>query len=546
MATLIVLLPSGEAGSSDAWAATPMPFALLDRDGAVRRTGQAALDALPRVGATVLVLAARDTLLLNVKLPPVTGARLRRALPNVVEEHLIQDAQRAHIALDPAPLETGERCLAVIDKTGFAAVLAHFSAAGHRRLRAVPLIRCIPLSDASQHAPHASNRGEAGEPAEAVDRVRGEVPGTADADATPTGSIESIRAAQPDAASAGAGGTTTQAVIAAAPRYLAGKVHVDAIAETTSALIVHRRSFGTSGEPHAANDLQATVDALAGGEIGGNSDSGKGTGPGAEVLGDVASTTHPAEAETVAAEWVELAVRQGALGFGMSVRVAQLDATLAELARHNAWTVHTLALEASDTLCVPAHQHTTPLPWPTLARAALECRFDLCQFAFANTGTGRAGAAGIKPWRVAIGFVAASALVSLIAVNVQCFQLRARRDALDAQMAQAVKAVFPSTAVILDPHAQMRSNLVRLRTAAGELRVDDFLALAGGLSHSLGPVPSASIATLDYSGATLEVTFKPGTEVDARGLKQRLAANGLSAQEEEGKWLLKSAPSRPQ
>src|ERR1700754_3288886 len=115
MSSLIVLLPSADAqAGAPGCDVLSMPFALIDRSGETVRVGDAPLAELPRALATVLIVAARDTLLLNVTLPPVTGPRLRRVLPNVVEEHLIQDAQRSHIAVSPDADSKGERCAAIV------------------------------------------------------------------------------------------------------------------------------------------------------------------------------------------------------------------------------------------------------------------------------------------------------------------------------------------------------------------------------------------------------------------------------------------------
>jgi general secretion pathway protein L len=108
-----------------------------------------------------------------------------------------------------------------------------------------------------------------------------------------------------------------------------------------------------------------------------------------------------------------------------------------------------------------------------------------------------------------------------------------------------VQTAFPGTAMVLGPHEQMTLDLARLRGTAGQLRADDFLTLAASLAHALGPIPSLAIAEIDYNGGSLEVSFKPGTEIDEGGFKGRLATNGLSVEEEDGKWKLRSAPSRP-
>lgn len=477
MLNLIVLLPSSDVLGPAGWDATPLPFSLLGRNGEALQTGQALFDSLPQGDATVLVVAARDTLLLNAKLPPVGGPRLQRVLPNVVEEHLIRDSQGCHIAIDPSPLDSDERCLAVVDREWFAAVLDRFSRAGHRRLRAVPLIHCIPLQE----------EGFPQRAGEVLTELTAEESGAGPVGDTPENGPDDVSAALSDA--------------------------------VASVLIVRRDRLDEAMADHG--------------------------------------------------DWIELAIRQGALGFGMSVNATKLDVTLAELAQRQPLVVYSLQTEpASGPRREPgagADDEATPradgvlhpkgrgvvwverrLAFATVATAALACRFDLCQFDLAHAGRNRPGVEGLKPWRVALGFVGASLLVSIVALNVQWFELRHRRDALNAQMTALVKSAFPETTVVLDPHAQMASQLARLAQRTGELRGDDFLVLTAELARALGPIPSASLAELNYSEGAVEVTFKTGTEIDEDGLKRRLAANGLSVQEDNGKWLLKSAQSRPQ
>jgi general secretion pathway protein L len=513
MSSLIVLLPSSDVLAPGGWEAMPMPFALLGRKGESFRTGRTSFEGLPTAAETILVVAARDTLLLNAQLPQISGPRLRRALPNVVEEFLIQDAQRCHIAIDPAALASGERCLAVIDRDWFASILARFSEAGHRRLRAVPLIHCLPV----------------GEPPPGRQKVAQEsfLQGADDQEAF---------AQEPVVRGSSAGGSVAQGSptpASAVPETVAAseaQVDMEPTIATASVLIVRR-----------------------------------GGGDASQALTDIEDH-----------EWVELALRQGALGFGMSVNAAQLDATLDELAQRQPVVVYSLAIDTdartrasslvSDTRIEPdsgvlpfkgaaqdrsvagpagGHVFEHTLPLATVASSALACRFNLCQFEFANAGRARPGSGGFKPWRVAIGFLAASVVVSIVAINVQWFMLRHQRDALNAQMTQLVKAAFPDVTIVLDPHDQMTHELTRLSVDAGQVNNNDFLVLASGLAHALNPIPSTSIAEMNYSGGALDVTFKPGTEIDEDGLKGRFTANGLSAQEDDGKWILKSAQSRP-
>ncbi len=78
-------------------------------------------------------------------MPPLKGPRLRQALSNVVEDQLIQDPQTYHIAVDPVTLPDGRRVVAVIDRGWFRFVREAFGAAGHRNIKAVPAMRCLPV-----------------------------------------------------------------------------------------------------------------------------------------------------------------------------------------------------------------------------------------------------------------------------------------------------------------------------------------------------------------------------------------------------------------
>ncbi|KGX69585.1 type II secretion system protein L [Burkholderia pseudomallei TSV28] len=126
------------------WQWPELPFALVDKSGHTQRAGRAALALLPQAATTVLIVAARDLLMLEQALPPLKGPRLKQALPNIIEDQLIQDPQGCHIAVDPAALDGGRRVLAVIDRAWFKFIVDAFTAAGHRHLRAVPVTRCLP------------------------------------------------------------------------------------------------------------------------------------------------------------------------------------------------------------------------------------------------------------------------------------------------------------------------------------------------------------------------------------------------------------------
>jgi general secretion pathway protein L len=197
------------------------------------------------------------------------------------------------------------------------------------------------------------------------------------------------------------------------------------------------------------------------------------------------------------------------------------------------------ASSASLYASLPSAMQAQPLPFDTLARNALACRFDLCQFEF-SAQILKLGRDTLRRWRLPIALAAICLLVAVLGENIQWLTLARQRDATNAQMTELLLTAFPKTTVVLDAPSQMARQLEQLRIAAGELSPDDFLTLATGLAASLGPVPGNAVAALDYQNRVLAVTFKPGAKVDG-GLAQRLARNGLEGKYDEGKWTIRSS-----
>ena len=466
MSTLIVLMPSRDpAVHSQEWQLPELPFVLLDKAGNTQRAGRSALGLLPKASATILLIAARDLLTLAATVPPLKGPRLRQALPNVVEDHLIQDPQTCHLALDPRRLADGRQVVAAIDRGWFRFLLEGFTASGHRNLRAVPVARCLPVAQ-TEPAP---------EPAEPVQPT--------------VSSVSTDR------------GTAVDAVDApsAAPPAL----------EPVSACVLgHVVSTAPALLPGAAPELAA-------------------------------ATTQTA---------LELAIVRGALAEGFAVPAASVAATVTALAGGAPVTGYVLtnvpgepasaAARAALSAALPGAQ---PLSFEALARRALVCRFDLCQFEFASEPW-RLDRATLRRLRVPIALVVASLAVAVVGANIQWLMMARQRDAISAQMTELLLNAFPKTTVVLDPAGQMSRQLQQLRLAAGEPSPDDFLVLSDRLARSLGPVPANGIAALDYHDRRLDVTFKPGVNVDA-DLARRLAQNGLAGTMDAstGKWTIRSA-----
>jgi general secretion pathway protein L len=489
LSTLIVFLPPRDpAVPSQEWQLPEMPFLLVDKSGRKERSGRAGLAFLPRASATVLIVAARDTLMLAATLPPLKGQRLRQALPNVVEDQLIQDAQTCHIALDPQPLADGSRIVAVIDRGWFRFIVEAFSSAGHRNLRAVPVARCLP-----QAAISASK-----------------APDTA----------------KPNASAGAAAARTTAAAPAAGS--VPGK---GSAVEKASAT-----------EDEATADVSESLVAVVLGTV-------AQTAP--AILAEAGADVEPAQF-VAGEPRIELAVARGAQGEGLAVPMSALGATLAALAGGANVTVYELTglpggeprLTGQATSAQSVHVSDVvgvrPLPFETLASNALAAHFDLCQFEF-EARPWRLDRRTVRRLRLPIALVAASLLVAVIGANVQWMMLAHERDGLSAQMTELLLNAFPKTTAVLDAPAQMTQQLESLRVAAGETSPTDFLSLAARFERSLGALPVNGIAALDYHDRHLDVTFKPEVKPDP-GLDQRLAQNGLAGEIDSntGKWVIRN------
>ena len=488
MSTLIVLMPPRDpAVHSQEWQLPELPFLLLDRAGNTQRAGRAALALLPRASLTVLLIAARDLLTVTAAVPPLKGPRLRQALPNVVEDQLIQDPQTCHLALDPQALADGRHTVAAIDRGWFRFLVEGFRTAGHRNLRAVPVARCLPPVQ-----PEAV--GDGADPAAGA--------GGAVASGAPGASGPSGRSSAPLASAAGPlVACVFGPVMTTAPAALLG---ADATVQTMPAggataleLAIVRGAY-EQGLAVPADGVAATLAALAGDAL----------------ITLYTLTGLPGEPSGAAA--TPSAARRPVAESPVAARPPGMA-------------------PPTDRLT------STPLTFEALAQRALACRFDLCQFEFAAQPW-RLDRATLHRLRVPIALVAASLAVAIVGANVQWLMLARQRDAIATQMTEMLLNTFPKTTVVLDPASQMTRQLQLLRAAAGQPSPDDFLALADGLARSLGPLPANGIAALDYRDRHLEVTFKPGVHVDA-DLATRLARHGLTGTSDSstGKWTIRSA-----
>ena len=135
----VALCPLAELGAESV-----LEFELLDDKRRVLERGRAVPAALPHLPRTELVVAAADVLLVEATLPPLSGARLRAALPALAEPHLVSSIESAYVvAATPA---AGRTTLAVIDRALFARALELLRRLKLEPASAVPEQLALPLS----------------------------------------------------------------------------------------------------------------------------------------------------------------------------------------------------------------------------------------------------------------------------------------------------------------------------------------------------------------------------------------------------------------
>ena len=146
MNTLYIRLPcKAVADSAPDWLALACPFALVSQGKAIGRQGIATLSELSGAIATakrvVMLLAASDVALLRVKVPPLSSARLKTALPNLVEDQLIGDP--ADCVVVAGGVADGLRTVAVVQRAWLDTLAKTLIGFGARHIAALPAQLCL-------------------------------------------------------------------------------------------------------------------------------------------------------------------------------------------------------------------------------------------------------------------------------------------------------------------------------------------------------------------------------------------------------------------
>ncbi|HYD81203.1 MAG TPA: type II secretion system protein GspL [Paucimonas sp.] len=163
MSTLYIRIPSkAAADSAPHWIALPCAFAVASHGDAIEREGTASLselaDTAAKVQRVVLLVAASDVTLLRVHVPPMSAAKLKAALPNLVEDQLMSDPDECIVV--PGATVDGLRTVAVMHRGWFEILVKTFTTFGARRLAAVPAQLCLPHQAGTVTAAVAEQEGE--------------------------------------------------------------------------------------------------------------------------------------------------------------------------------------------------------------------------------------------------------------------------------------------------------------------------------------------------------------------------------------------------
>ncbi|UGQ46130.1 type II secretion system protein GspL [Massilia endophytica] len=160
MTTLYISYPP-RAAAGDSGVPQSCHFALVGDGGNVMQQGAGALgnlrDMVAAARRVVLLLAAADVTLLRVKVPPLSGARLKAALPNLVEEHLLGDPADCVLALAPAQPNSSERTVAVVQRAWLEVLVQALVAQGANAVSAMPSQLCLPLAPGGASAALATD-----------------------------------------------------------------------------------------------------------------------------------------------------------------------------------------------------------------------------------------------------------------------------------------------------------------------------------------------------------------------------------------------------
>ena len=146
--TLYISIPPRATLQSNAeWSSLALSFALISDEGHVQQQGQKRLSDLRDLAASArqlsLMLAASDVSLLTSKVPPMSAAKLKAALPNLFEEQMTCDP--ADVVMVATAIVDGAVTVAVVDRRWLEMLAKHVKDFPVKKMMAFPAQLGLPM-----------------------------------------------------------------------------------------------------------------------------------------------------------------------------------------------------------------------------------------------------------------------------------------------------------------------------------------------------------------------------------------------------------------
>jgi general secretion pathway protein L len=132
-----------------AWPHSAIAYAVGSQEGSIIREGRSTLSELAASiskSNVILLIAASDVTLLELTIPPMTEAKLKLALPTLVEDQLMCDSAECVFLLGTKPQGTanGKRSIAVAQRSWLQQLSGSLFALGANHIKALPAQLCLP------------------------------------------------------------------------------------------------------------------------------------------------------------------------------------------------------------------------------------------------------------------------------------------------------------------------------------------------------------------------------------------------------------------
>ncbi|OFZ67903.1 MAG: hypothetical protein A2V79_02270 [Betaproteobacteria bacterium RBG_16_56_24] len=503
MSTLYIrLFSKAAADSAPDWLSLPCQYAQVQDGGAIGRQGAASLSGLSATIAgsqrVVLLLAASDVTLLRVKVPPMSAARLKAALPNLAEDQLLSDP--AECALAAGDISDGLRTIAVVRRAWLDTLAGTLAGFGAQRFAALPAQLCLPYpSDPPGSVAAAVNEQEGGEQGTSIDLT--------------------LRLSEHD----GIG----LAINPALSRDEGTDIH-----EPTAQEVIRTLRAVVPSAPVALYVPQSFVQAYQDAATQANGHSNDAATDNETRHARFPHPNLPPQRAPLSNSLPQAGERTNEKG--------NLESS-GEGANESLREFHVNGL--SERISVLADN------WPLWIAGARSTTLDL----MAEMGAGSGPAPDWRAWRWPMALAAAVMVINAAALNIDWWRMKSEAGLLRATMIQVYKSAYPKESVIVDPIAQMQQKIASAKHDSGLAAPDDFTTIIAAFGEAwANAMPAAhvtaapAIIALEYRERSLIVRLRPAGEAATRQIKAALAKRDLSldpAPEQSGAavWQIRSA-----